>query len=135
MPGVLMVSHGNLAQEFLKTVEMITGPQEGIEAVGLYPGEGIEVLRRKVSEGILRIDKGDGVLIFVDMFGGTPSNTCISLMVSERDRTLIEVIAGMNLPMVVEACTLKGDKNLREIVGAVRDVMKQSFKVGSEINI
>ncbi|WP_422445630.1 PTS sugar transporter subunit IIA [Thermoanaerobacterium sp. DL9XJH110] len=133
MPGVLLVSHGNLAQELLKTVEMIMGPQDGVEAVGLYPGEGMEFFRDRVSRAISKINDGRGVLIFADLFGGTPFNSCVSLVTDKGFKTPVDIVTGMNLPMVIEACTFKNIKNLTELGEAVKAVVTSGVKFFSDL--
>lgn len=133
MPGILMVSHGNLASEFLKTMEIIMGTQEGVEAVGLYPGEGFEILHSKINDAISRINDGSGLLIFVDLFGGTPFNVCFDMMSSEKDKISMDVIAGMNLAMVIEACTFKSKKSLEELINLIKDTAQESVRVCSEL--
>jgi len=133
MPGILMVSHGDLASEFLKTMEIIMGTQKGVEAVGLYPGEGVEILHTKIGDAISRINDGSGVLVFVDLFGGTPFNVCFGMMSSEKDKVSMDVIAGMNLAMIIEACASKSRKSLEELIDSIKDTAQKSVRVCSEL--
>src|SRR4028118_642388 len=97
MIGLVLVTHGRLAAEFVTAMEHVVGPQERIEAICIGPDDDMEGRRNDISEAIGKVDEGSGVIILTDLFGGTPSNLAISLMKSER----IEVIAGVNLPMLI----------------------------------
>ena len=97
MIGLVLVTHGRLAAEFITAMEHVVGPQEAIEAVCIGPDDDMEVRRNDISEAIAKVDSGKGVIVLTDLFGGTPSNLAISLMKSEN----VEVIAGVNLPMLI----------------------------------
>src|SRR3954469_11979951 len=96
MIGLVLVTHGGLAAEFVTAMEHVVGPQERIEAICIGPDDDMEERRRDIAEAIAKVGEGDGVIILTDLFGGTPSNLAISLMKSEK----IEVIAGVNLPQI-----------------------------------
>lgn len=98
MIGVIIVTHGELGQQLLKTSEDIVGQQKGVVNVTLLPEEGIDDLRAKINQAFKEVDAGEGVIILTDMIGGTPTNTSLSLAHSEH----IEVITGVNLPMLLE---------------------------------
>ena len=97
MIGLVLVTHGRLAAEFVVAMEHVVGPQEAIEAICIGPEDDMEARRQDIAEAIAKVDRGKGVIILTDLFGGTPSNLAISLMKSEN----VEVIAGVNLPMLI----------------------------------
>ena len=97
MIGLVLVTHGRLASEFITAMEHVVGPQQRIEAICIGPDDDMEARRNDISEAIAKVEDGKGVIILTDLFGGTPSNLAISLMKSEN----IEVIAGVNLPMLI----------------------------------
>lgn len=133
MPGIVLVSHGNLAVALLKTLEMIMGQQDGVEAVGLHIGEGMESFRERVREAVLKVYDGEGVLIFADLFGGTPFNSCAGLIATREITIPLDIVTGMNLPMVIEACTHKRKKSLKELVEAVKSVAVSGIKFYSDL--
>ena len=98
MIGLVLVTHGRLAVEFRSALEHVVGPQRQIEAVTIGPDDDVEQCRKDIIEAVKRVDSGDGVAILTDMFGGTPSNLAISVM----SRPQVEVLAGINLPMLVK---------------------------------
>lgn len=108
MIGIILVTHGRLAQEFREAVEHIVGPQERFETISIGAEDDIEQRRRDIVEAIGRADDGSGVIILTDMFGGTPSNLAISVMEPGR----VEVIAGLNLPMLVKLTSVRGDNDM-----------------------
>jgi len=129
MIGLVLVTHGGLASEFITAMEHVVGPQERIEAICIGPEDDMEVRRNDIAEAIARVDGGKGVIILTDLFGGTPSNLAISLMRSEE----IEVIAGVNLPMLIR---LEGARKTMDVKGAVvaaRDAGRKYISVASEI--
>lgn len=108
MIGIILVTHGRLAQEFREAVEHIVGPQERFETISIGAEDDIEQRRRDIVEAIGRADDGSGAIILTDMFGGTPSNLAISVMEPGR----VEVIAGLNLPMLVKLTSVRGDNDM-----------------------
>jgi PTS system mannose-specific IIA component len=108
MIGLVLVTHGHLAEELRLAMEHVVGPQRAVETVCIGPEDNMEDRRRDIQHSIGRVDTGDGVVLLTDMFGGTPSNLAISLMDSES----IEVIAGVNLPMLVKLAKVRGQQNL-----------------------
>ena len=97
MIGLVLVTHGRLAAEFVTAMEHVVGPQEAIEAICIGPDDDMEGRRKDIADAIAKVDQGKGVIILTDLFGGTPSNLAISLMKGEN----VEVIAGVNLPMLI----------------------------------
>jgi PTS system mannose-specific IIA component len=107
MIGLVLVTHGRLAEEFRNAVEHVVGPQENFETVSIGADDNMEKRRTDIVEAVARVDHGSGVIVLTDMFGGTPSNLAISVMEAGR----VEVIAGMNLPMLIKLSSVrKGDK-------------------------
>ena len=128
--GAVIVTHGGLATELLAATERIVGPTDAIRAVSIDWDEPVEEARRLVQEAIESLDCANGVLIFTDMFGGTPTNVCLSFLETGR----VEILAGVNLPMLVKMTNLQGSEgNLAEITELVRDRGQNSLCVASEI--
>jgi len=111
MIGVLVVTHGRLSEELLAAAGVIAGDLEGFRSLALDWSEGIEGARRKIADAVDEMDQGDGVLILTDMYGDTPSNAALSL----KDGRSVEIVSGVNLPMVVRlACSSAGGRSLAE---------------------
>lgn len=130
MIGGLIVSHGQLAHELLKAAQTIEGELTDIEAVPLDWSDTVEEAREKISEALDRLGKDRGVIIFTDMFGGTPSN--ISLSFLEKDR--VEIVTGVNLPMIVKFGSLHRDcEDVTSMAQIIRDKGSKSIRVASEL--
>ncbi len=129
MIGVVLVTHGRLAAEFRAALEHVVGPQQQLEAVTIGPDDDVEERRRDIIEAVQRVDSGDGVAILTDMFGGTPSNLAISTM----DRKGIEVIAGMNLPMLIKLASVRSDGDLNRVACAAQDAGRKYINVASRV--
>jgi PTS system mannose-specific IIA component len=129
MIGLVLVTHGRLAAEFVTALEHVVGPQEAIESVCIDADDDMEARRRDIAEAIGRVDRGNGVIILTDLFGGTPSNLAISLMKSEQ----IEVIAGVNLPMLIRLEGARKAMSVRAAVAAAREAGRKYISVASEI--
>ena len=129
MIGLVLVTHGRLAVEFRSALEHVVGPQTQIEAVTIGPDDDVEQRRRDIIEAVKRADAGDGVVILTDMFGGTPSNLAISVMEPGR----IEVIAGMNLPMLVKLAKVRAEYPLDKSVAAAQEAGKKYITVASRV--
>ena len=117
MIGLVLVTHGRLAAEFRSALEHVVGPQQQIEAVTIGPDDDVEQRRKDIIEAVKRVDSGEGVAILTDMFGGTPSNLAISVM----GRPKVEVLAGINLPMLVKLAKVRDECPLTEAVAAAQD--------------
>ena len=129
MIGLVLVTHGRLAAEFITAMEHVVGPQEAIEAICIGPEDDMEGRRKDIAEAIAKVDQGQGVIILTDLFGGTPSNLAISLMKGEN----VEVIAGVNLPMLIR---LEGARKVMPVhaaVAAAREAGRKYISVASEI--
>src|SRR4028118_1272968 len=114
MIGLVLVTHGRLAAEFITAMEHVVGPQEAIEAICIGPDDDMEGRRGDISDAIARVNQGEGVIVLTDLFGGTPSNLAISLMKSDN----VEVIAGINLPMLIRLEGARKTMDVRAAVGA-----------------
>ncbi len=113
MIGLILVTHGRLADQFVEAMEHVVGPQEAIITVCIGPNDDMEQRRADIADAIASVDSGEGAIILTDLFGGTPSNLAISLLDAGR----IEVIAGINLPMLIR---LAGARKLMDVTAAVQ---------------
>ena len=129
MIGLVLVTHGRLATEFVTAMEHVVGPQEAIEAVCIDADDDMEARRKDIAEAIRKVDQGKGVIVLTDLFGGTPSNLAISLMKTEN----IEVIAGVNLPMLIRLEGARKVMGVRAAVAAAREAGRKYISVASEI--
>ena len=129
MIGIVLVTHGRLAVEFRAALEHVVGPQEQIEAVTIGPEDDVERRRRDIIEAVKQVDSGDGVVILTDMFGGTPSNLSISVMNQPR----VEVLAGINLPMLVKLAKVRGECPLAEAVAQAQEAGRKYITVASRV--
>jgi PTS system mannose-specific IIA component len=129
MIGVVLVTHGRLALEFRAALEHVVGPQDQIEAVTIGPDDDVEERRKDIIEAVRRVDSGDGVAILTDMFGGTPSNLAISVM----SRPKVEVLAGINLPMLVKLAKVRDECPLAEAVTAAQEAGRKYVTIASRV--
>lgn len=129
MIGLVIVTHGKLADEFIHAVEHIVGKQEQIVAICIGPEDRMETRRADIETAITQVGKGVGVIILTDMFGGTPSNLAISLL--EEDK--VEVVAGLNLPMLVKLCRIRKECNLQKAASAAQDAGRKYINIASQI--
>lgn len=129
MIGLVLVTHGRLAEEFITAMEHVVGAQERIGAVCIGPEDDMEARRAEIADLVAEVNDGRGVIILTDLFGGTPSNLSISLMQPDH----IEVIAGVNLPMLIRLAGARRSMNVRDAVGAAREAGKKYISVASEI--
>jgi PTS system mannose-specific IIA component len=129
MIGLVLVTHGRLANEFRAALEHIVGPQDQIEPVTIGPDDDVEQCRRDIIEAVKKVDTGDGVVILTDMFGGTPSNLAISVMSQPK----VEVLAGINLPMLVKLAKVRDDCPLAEAVAAAQESGRKYITIASRV--
>jgi mannose PTS system EIIA component len=129
MIGVVLVTHGRLAIEFRTALEHVVGPQDQIEAVTIDPEDDVEARRKDIIAAVKRVDTGDGVAILTDMFGGTPSNLAISVMSQPK----VEVLAGINLPMLVKLAKVRADRPLGEAVAAAQEAGRKYVTIASRV--
>src|ERR1700756_1969444 len=129
MIGLVLVTHGRLAVEFRAALEHVVGPQGQIESVTIGPDDDVEERRKDIIEAVRRVDSGDGVAILTDMFGGTPSNLAISVM----SRPKVEVLAGINLPMLVKLAKVRDECPLAEAVAAAQEAGRKYVTIASRV--
>ncbi len=129
MIGVVLVTHGRLAQEFIDALEHVVGPQQSMVAVCIGPDDDMEQRRREIVESVAAVDGGKGVVLLTDMFGGTPSNLAISVL--DQDR--IEVVAGVNLPMLIKLASLRGKESLATVVAESQAAGRKYINVASQL--
>jgi PTS system mannose-specific IIA component len=127
MIGLVLVTHGALATEFKSALEHVVGPQEQVETVAIGPDDDMEERREDILRCVDAVNQGDGVVILTDMFGGTPSNLAISVMQNRP----VEVIAGVNLPMLVKLARVRGDLSMEDAVKAAQDAGRKYINVAS----
>jgi PTS system mannose-specific IIA component len=129
MIGLVLVTHGGLATEFRIAMEHVVGPQEAIETVCIGPDDDMEARRADIAAAVERVNDGSGVILLTDLFGGTPSNLAISLLDAGR----IEVIAGINLPMLIRLESARRTMSVTQAVAAAREAGKKYISVASEL--
>jgi PTS system mannose-specific IIA component len=129
MIGMVLVTHGRLAEEFRAALEHVVGPQRQVEAIGVESDGNMELCRGEILEAVKRADSGDGVVLLTDMFGGTPSNLAISCMNGRR----IEVVAGINLPMLIKLAKIRDEKPLEEAVTQAQEAGKKYINIASRV--
>ncbi|SDC58847.1 PTS system, mannose-specific IIA component [Sphingomonas sp. YR710] len=129
MIGLVLVTHGRLAAEFVTAMEHVVGPQTAIEAICIGPDDDMESRRTDIARAVQAVDSGSGVILLTDLFGGTPSNLAISLMEPGR----IEVIAGINLPMLIRLEGARKMMKIKAAVAAARDAGRKYISVASEV--
>ncbi|MFH1715587.1 MAG: PTS sugar transporter subunit IIA [Elusimicrobiota bacterium] len=123
MIGVILVTHRGLSESLLDTAEHIVGKKEYIQAVGIYPGEGLDTLNKKIQEIIGKWKEVEGVLILVDMFGGTPCNASLKFLNCDE----VEVVSGVNLAMVLTAITQRNNCDLKDLTVKITDAAKENI--------
>lgn len=129
MIGLILVSHRHLAEEMKAVMEHVVGPQENVETVSIFPADDMEQRRTEIQEKIAKVDSGDGVIILTDMFGGTPSNLAISMMTQDN----VEVLAGMNLPMLIKLAQVRSNQKLKEATLSAQEAGKKYINVASAL--
>ena len=129
MIGLVLVTHGRLAEEFKSALEHVVGPQKRIEAISIGPDDDMERRRQDIVDAIAGVDDGAGVVVLTDMFGGTPSNLAISVM----EGSSIEVIAGVNLPMLIKLVSIRDEKSLADAVSEARESGRKYISVASQV--
>jgi PTS system mannose-specific IIA component len=129
MIGMVLVTHGRLAVEFIAALEHVVGPQRNVAAICIGPDDDMEQRRREIIDQVVRVDDGSGVVVLTDMFGGTPSNLAISIM----GRAKVEVIAGMNLPMLIKLASVRNTEKLTDAVVSAREAGRKYINVASQL--
>jgi PTS system mannose-specific IIA component len=129
MIGLVLVSHGRLAEELRKAMEHVVGPQAGVATVCINPDDTLEACREEIRASIARVDQGDGVVVLTDILGGTPSNLAFQL----SDPRRVEVIAGVNLPMLVKLAKIRGTEPLGDAVAHATAAGRKYIACAAEI--
>jgi len=129
MIGIVLVTHGNLAREFLSAMEHVVGKQAQARAISIGPDDDMEQRRADILKAAEEVDTGDGTILLTDMFGGTPSNLAISIM----DRAKVEVLAGVNLPMLIKLASVRVSEPLASAVAKARDAGIKYISVASTL--
>jgi len=129
MIGIVIVTHGKLAEAFLSVTEHVVGKQTQMAAIGIEPDDDAERARERIVKAIAEVDSGNGVVILTDMFGGTPSNLAISAMKHDG----VEVIAGVNLPMMIKLAQLRGKVSMEEAVIQAQEAARKYINVAGNL--
>ena len=129
MIGMVVVTHGRLAEEFIAAMEHVVGPQSALQAISIGPDDDMEQRRQDILDAVTEVDDGSGVILLTDMFGGTPSNLAISIM----DSTHVEVIAGINLPMLIKLASVRIDSTMEEAVSVAQGSGKKYINIASHV--
>ncbi|TPE59110.1 PTS sugar transporter subunit IIA [Sandaracinobacter neustonicus] len=129
MIGLVLVTHGRLAAEFVAAMEHVVGPQAQCQAICIEANDDMEERRADIARAAAEVDKGDGVILLTDMFGGTPSNLAISLL----GRPNLEVIAGINLPMLIKLASVRKAKTVGEAVDLAQEAGRKYISVASRL--
>lgn len=129
MIGIVLVTHCNLAEEFKSAVQHVVGPQKQIEAISIATDDNMETRRKDIEKAVAQVDDGSGVIILTDLFGGTPSNMAISLMQDDK----VEVIAGINLPLLVKLVGLREHSGILEAAELAQEAGRKYIHVASKV--
>jgi PTS system mannose-specific IIA component len=127
--GVVLVTHGNLAIELVKVMEHVVGPQTQLTTITIGPDDDMEKRREDILSSVRLVDKGLGVIILTDMFGGTPSNLAISIM----EQANIDIIAGVNLPMLIKLASVRSTETISDAVTQAREAGQKYIMVASQV--
>ncbi|MDG6078773.1 PTS sugar transporter subunit IIA [Erythrobacter litoralis] len=128
MIGMILVTHGKLAETFIDAMEHVVGPQDDVATICIGPNDDMERRRKDIADAIAKVDSGNGAIILTDLFGGTPSNLAISLLDAGR----IEVIAGINLPMLIRLAGARKAMDVTDAVAAAQTAGRNYITVASE---
>lgn len=129
MIGMVLVTHGRLAEEFVAATEHVVGPQTQVRAISIGPDDDMEQRRQDILAAVSEVETGAGVILLTDMFGGTPSNLAISVM----EKANVEVIAGINLPMLIKLASLRGEDDMKTAVAAAQESGRKYINVASHL--
>ena len=129
MIGIIIVTHGNLALELKSAMEHILGIQKNIEIISIKPDDDLEIKKSALEESIKKVDEENGVIILTDMFGGTPSNLAISLLKIGK----VEIISGVNLPMLVKLIGSRDSNDLQKVARESKESAQKYISIASEI--
>ncbi|MFO1184815.1 MAG: PTS sugar transporter subunit IIA [Bauldia sp.] len=129
MIGLVLVTHGRLADEFRAALEHVVGRQEQLESIAIGPDDDMERRRQDIVDAVARVNTGDGVIVLTDMFGGTPSNLSISVMAPGS----VEVVAGVNLPMLIKLASVRGERPLASAIADAQEAGRKYINVASQV--
>jgi PTS system mannose-specific IIA component len=129
MIGMVLVTHGRLAEEFIAALEHVVGPQTDVETVCIGPDDDMEQRRLEILKGVAKVDTGHGVVLLTDMFGGTPSNLAISII----DKANVEVIAGVNLPMLIKLASVRKAEPLAQAALSAQEAARKYINIASQL--
>jgi len=129
MIGLVLVTHGGLAREFLAAMEHIVGPQEQVGVISIGPDDDMDQRRADILTAVEDVETGSGVILLTDMFGGTPSNLAISLL----DNKKVEVVAGLNLPMLIKLASVRVNKSLQEAADDAQSAGRKYINTASRL--
>jgi PTS system mannose-specific IIA component len=129
MTGLVVVAHFSLAKEMVATTELIVGKQKQFESVDIFPDENVDVIKEKIVQALKRTNNGDGAIILTDMFGGTPSNISLSFLEEGK----VEVVAGVNLPMLIKLVTFREDKNINELAHFITEYGQKNIYLATDV--
>jgi PTS system mannose-specific IIA component len=129
MIGIVLVTHGHLADEFRAALEHVCGPQSQLATISIGPDDDMESRRKDIIAAIATVESGSGVVVLTDMFGGTPSNLAISVM----DGAHVEVVAGANLPMLIKLASVRDEASLEQAVTQAAEAGRKYIYVASKI--
>jgi len=129
MIGLVLVTHGKLAVELVSALEHVVGPQDSVATVCIGPDDDMEQRRSEIVEKAKSVDSGSGVIVLTDMFGGTPSNLAISIM----DKAEIEVIAGVNLPMLIKLASIRASTPIAKTAQEAQEAGRKYINIASQL--
>ncbi len=129
MIGVVVVAHFNLAREMVAATELIVGKQERFAYVDIFPDEDVEKVKKKVVDALKRVDSREGILILTDMFGGTPSNISLSFLEEGK----VEVVTGVNLPMLIKLVTYRQNKTLSDLANFISQYGRKNINLATDV--
>jgi PTS system mannose-specific IIA component len=129
MVGILIVSHGRLAEALISSVQFLVGNLQRVKGIAIWPRDRKEEVKDRIQKGIGEMDDGDGVVILTDILGGTPTNLSLSLLEDEK----VEVVTGVNMPMLLTVSSYRKGKSLREIGRLVKESGRRSIILAKEV--
>jgi mannose PTS system EIIA component len=129
MTGLVVVAHFNLAKEMVAATELIVGQQRQFEAVGIFPDENVDVIKERIVQSLKKANSGDGAIILTDMFGGTPSNISLSFLEEGK----VEVVAGVNLPMLIKLVTFRENKEIKELAHFITEYGQKNICLATDV--
>ena len=129
MIGLVLVTHGGLAREFRAALEHVVGAQQQLETVSIGPDDDMETCREEILGAVRAVNHGQGVILLTDMFGGTPSNLAISVMEEMR----VEVVAGINLPMLIKLASIRSDQPIAAAIDMAKEAGRKYINVASQV--